>query len=434
MENGTLTAILFAAFFGMVFLGAPIAFSLALSGLLVAVLAGVSWTMMVQQLYAGIDSFSLLSIPLFILAGELMGTGGITERLVAFSRTLVGHIRGGLGHVTVMAEMLLSGISGSGTSDAAALGGIMIPAMVREGYSRPMAAAINAASTTMGPIIPPSIMMIVYGAYGNVSIGALFLGGALPGVVVGITQMITIYFYARMGMTGQSRPEAKFSMRAVGREGFRSILALIVPIIIIGGIVGGLFTATEAAMVASVYCLLLAVFVYREIKPRDLPALFKGCAVMSSHPMMCVAAASVFGWMLAYLQVPKVVLSLAGGIAGEPIMTLLFVAILFTILGTFMDAIPAIIIFLPIVNVLGEAANINPVHMGVVVTTVLAFGLMTPPYGLTLLLSADLAKVKVEQVMGVLLPFYISLIVTILLLIFFPDLALLVPRALMGVK
>lgn len=415
----------------MVFLGVPIAFSLALAGLIVAVLAGVSWTMMVQQLYAGIDSFSLLSIPLFILAGELMGTGGITERLVSFSRALVGHVRGGLGHVTVMAEMLLSGISGSGTSDAAALGGIMIPAMVKEGYPAKVAAAINAASTTMGPIIPPSIMMIVYGAYGNVSIGALFLGGALPGLVVGIAQMITIYFYARLGLTGQV--QSRFSPRAVVHEGMRSSLALIVPIIIIGGIVAGLFTATEAAMVASVYCLFLSVLVYKEIKVMDLPAIFKGSAVTSSHPLLCVAGAGVFGWMLAYLQVPGMVAELASGITGNSILTLLFVALLFTILGTFMDSIPAIIIFLPIVSVLGEAAKVNPIHMGVVVTTVLSFGLMTPPYGLTLLLSADLAKVKVEQVMGVLLPFYISLIITILLLIFNPDLALFLPRLLMHV-
>jgi tripartite ATP-independent transporter DctM subunit len=341
----------------------------------------------------------------------------------------VGHVKGGVGQVTVLAEMILSGISGSGTSDAAALGSLMIPAMVKEGYAPKVAAAINAASTTMGPIIPPSIMMIVYGAYGNVSIGALFLGGVLPGLVVGITQMITIYFYARMGLTGQV--QSKFSGRAVLHEGKRSILALIVPIIIIGGIVGGLFTATEAAMVAGVYCLFLSVFVYREIKIRELPSVFRGCAVMSSHPMLCVAGAGVFGWVLAYLRVPAVIAGLASGVTGNALLTLTFVAVLFTILGTFMDSIPAIIIFLPIVTVLGEAAHINPVHMGVVVTTVMSFGLMTPPYGLTLLLSADLARVKVEQVMGVLLPFYLSLIFTIILLILFPDLALLVPRLLM---
>lgn len=427
----TLTALLFISFFGMVFLGVPIAFSLALSGLFAALMAGVSPAMMVQQIYAGLDSFSLLSIPLFILAGELMGTGGITARLIALSKALVGHIRGGLGHVTVVAEMIMSGISGSGTSDAAALGGIMIPAMVKEGYPSKVAAAINAASTTMGPIIPPSIMMIVYGAYGNVSIGALFLGGALPGLIVGVTQMVTIYIYARRGLTGQGK--GKFSVTAVLREGKSSILALIVPLIIIGGMISGFFTATEAAMVASIYCVLVSLFVFREIRVKDLPELFKQSAITSAHPLFCIAGASVFGWVLAYLQVPELVVELVGAqITQSPIWTLLFVTVLFTLLGTFMDAVPAIITFLPIVTKLGEAAQVDPVHMGVVVTTVLAFGLMTPPYGLTLLLSADLAKVKVEEVMGVLLPFYLSLIITILLLILFPQLALALPQWLMS--
>lgn len=422
----SLIILLFAVFFGLCLFGVPVAVSLALSAFATGLVADIPPIVVVQQMYAMLDSFTLLAVPLYLLVGVTMDRGQVTDRLVLFSRTLVGHIRGGLGHVNIVANMIMAGISGSATADAAALGSVMIPAMVREGYSKETAAAINAAAATMGPIIPPSIMMIVYGAYGGVSIAAMFLGGVIPGVVVGITLILIVYYWAGKSAVIKVSVRASLSDIWAGFKG--AILALIVPFIIVVGVVGGFFTATESGMIAAIYSIIVTIFVFRSIKFGHLRGIFQDALVNMAQPLLCVSAAGAFGYMMAYLKVPEIVVQASGPIVGSPILTLLFITALYILLGTFMDAIPAIVIFLPIVQKLSVAAGLNPVHVGVLVTVTLCFGLLTPPYGLTLLLSAGIAKIGVTKVIRALIPFYLIFLVVILSLVFVPDLILFVPK------
>ncbi|MBF7082557.1 TRAP transporter large permease [Desulfallas sp. Bu1-1] len=422
-----LIAVLFISFFGLCLLGVPIAISLALSAMVTGLLAGISPLVVVQNMFTGVDSYTLLAVPLFMLVGEIMDKGSITERLVAFARSVVGHIRGGLGHVTVFANMLMAGISGSGTADAAALGSILIPAMKKEGYPSEMAVAVNASAATMGPIIPPSIIMVVYGAYGGVSIAGLFLGGALPGLIVGVTLMLVIYFWA----TANKFPTtARATLKQIFSSFWDSIWALIVPFIIVFGVVGGVFTATESAMIAVIYSLLVSVFIYRALNWRISCEAFKKSLVALASPLLAVAGAGAFGYIMAYLQVPNLIVDLAGPVTDSTYATLIFIAVLYLILGTFMDAIPAIVIFLPIVQKMIAEAGLNPVHVGVLVTVVLCFGFLTPPYGLTLLLSAGIGNVPVLKVVRTLVPFYLVMLLVIAMIIFLPDVVLFLPRLL----
>lgn len=417
---------LFGSFFGMCLIGVPVAMSLGISALFTGVIAGVTPIMMCQQIFAQLDSFTLLAIPLFLLVGNLMEHGQITERLVRFSTTLVGHVTGGLGHVNIVSNMIMAGISGSATADAAALGGVMIPAMKRGGYTSEMAAAVNASAATIGPIIPPSIMMVVYGAYGSVSIAALFMGGIIPGIVIGITLMAVTYTWAKRHKCVQVSPKATFA--EIWEATKSAFTALLVPFIIIAGILSGIFTATESGMIAVVYSLILVLFFYRSCTPKQLFGVLKTSLVESSKPLLCIGGAGAFGYMMAYLRIPQMLLDAAGPIVGNRIATLLFITVLYIILGTFMDAIPAIIIFLPLVQEMAVAASISGVHMGVLVTVVLCFGLLTPPYGMTLLLSAGIANVPTTKVMKELKWFYIVYIIIILCLIFIPQVILFLPN------
>lgn len=422
-----LIAILFGSFFGMALLGVPIAVALALAALVTGFFADIPPIVVVQNMFSGVDSYTLLAVTLFLLSGEIMDKGAITEKLVAFSKSVVGHIRGSLGHVTIFSNMIMAGISGSGTADAAALGSIMIPAMKKERYDPPMAVAINAAAATMGPIIPPSIIMIVYGAYGGVSIAGLFLGGAIPGVLVGITLMVVVYLWAR----NRDLPVMRWGgVRGIWKTFKGSVWALLVPFIIVGGVTGGIFTATESAMIVVVYSVLVTVLVYGTLKTANGIQAIRNALVGAAGPLSCVAAAGAFGYIMAYLQVPVLVMELAGPVIGKPLATLVFITVLYLILGTFMDAIPAIVIFLPIVQKLVVAAHLNPVHVGVLVTVVLCFGFLTPPYGLTLLLSAGIGRVPVVKVLRVLVPFYIVMLLVIVAMILFPEIVLFLPKLL----
>jgi len=420
-----LIAALFITFFGLILLEVPIAIALTLSALLIGLLVDIPPIVVIQNMFSGIDSYVLLAIPLFMLSGDIMEKGSITERLVAFSRSMVGHIRGSLGQVTIFANLIMAGISGSGAADAAALGSVLIPAMKKEGYSGEMAVAINASAATMGPIIPPSILMILFGAYGGVSVAALFLGGAIPGIIICITLMTVVYIWAVRTKFPFS-PKSSFLERISRTK--ESIWALIVPFIIVGGIVGGFFTPTESAMVAAVYSIIVSVVIYRSFSLENMMDVLKKSAQSVAHPMFTVAGAGAFGFIMAYLQVPELVLQLSGGITGKPIPTLFFITLLFIVLGTFMDSTPALIIFIPIVMKLSQAAALNTVHVGVLVTVVLCFGFLTPPYGITLLISSGIGKVPVMGVIKKIIPFYFVMIAVILSIIFFPELVLFLPR------
>jgi tripartite ATP-independent transporter DctM subunit len=407
----------------------PVSLALFLSSLVAAFQADIPLIAVSQQFWGGLESFTLLAIPLFILSGTFMDKGGITAMIAKLSDTLVGHLRGSLGQVSVVCSMLLSGVSGSATADCAAIGSIFIPAMVREGYKRELAAGIVAASTTMGPIIPPSIIMVVYAATANVSVGALFLAGFGPGILVGLTQMGIIYYIARKTGLGSGHTISAFL--TIIKEFGRCFPALLVPIIIIAGIAGGIFTATEAGMIAAAYCLLIAFFFYRTITLKDLPTLFRTAALNSAPALFCIGAACAFGWMLAYAGVPGAILRVISPFVNTPTEALLALTFLFIIVGCFMDALPAIVIFWPIVSALISSLNLDPLHVAILVAVVLSFGLMTPPYGITLLLASQMADVRPIAVSKLLFPFYLVFLVIVAVLIWLPDVALFLPRLLM---
>jgi tripartite ATP-independent transporter DctM subunit len=418
-------AALFVSFFAMCCIGVPISISLIVASVITAMLGGISPIIIVQNMYAGIDSYTLLAIPLFLLVGQIMEIGSITERLITFSRSMVGHIRGSLGHVTVLSNMLMAGISGSAVADAAAIGGIMIPAMKKEGYPPEMAVAINATAATIGPIIPPSIIMVIYGAYGNVSIGSMFLGGAIPGFIFGLAIMMVVFFWSGTG-NFPKHPKSTFHQRLASfRE---SSLALVTPFLIVGGIVGGVVTPTESAMIATCYSIAISWFVFKKLTIRNTIDAFKKTFLAVGNPLFCVSAAGAFGYLMAYLQVPNLVLQAFSGVLGHPLLILLSIMAIYLVLGTFMDAIPAIVIFLPIVQKMAASAGLDPVHVGVLVTVVLCFGFLTPPYGLTLLLCSGIGGVSVLKVARALAPMYLTMVGVVVLIIFFPGVVLFLPR------
>jgi tripartite ATP-independent transporter DctM subunit len=420
-------AVLFGSFGLCIAAGVPVSFALFLSSILTVLWEGLPLAVVAQQMFNGINAFTLLALPFFFLAGNLMNVGGISERLIQMSMALVGHLRGGLGQVNIVVSMIFAGLSGSSTADTAGVGSVLIPAMLRRGYSVETTVAITAASSTMGVIIPPSILMVIYGATAGASIGALFLGGALPGVLIGLTQMV--FTWALAVRHGYPRESEQWVGLARTWRAIRSgLLALFLPGIIIGGIVFGVFTPTEAAAVAAVYALVITVGVYRTLGWRDLGPMLGDTVMQFSLVLFCVAGAAIFGWLLAFYQLPNLVKDYILAITTHPTGVLLLVVLLFTILGTFMDAVPAILIFVPIVQPVAEQVGVHPIHLGVVVVMTLAMGLVTPPYGLCLLLACGIARVPVMRVMPMMTVLIASVLLIILLATLFPGIVLVIPR------
>jgi C4-dicarboxylate transporter, DctM subunit len=424
MSNGALICLMSGLFLALGYLGVPVAFAL-MTGVLVGTLfTPVSFPSMIGQLFHGIDSEALLAIPFFLLVGELMTSAEVTERMIRLSQTLVGHLRGGLAQVITLFSMFFAGISGSSTADVAVLSRTVAREMDREGYDRAFTAALIASASTMANLIPPSIMAVVYGATGNVSIGGLFLGGVVPGVLIGIGLMVYSYFF---GPTGVKKQRA--TLGEIGAAASRAALPLMIPILIMGGILTGWFTPTEAGMIAVVYILLVVIPLLRPGHLRRLPADFVYTGMLYAIPLAAVAGASAFGWMLAYLRGPDVVASYITGWAGTSGPKIMFLLVaLFVIVGDFVDAVPAIIIFMPIINKLTELGGINPVHMGVVIITTLVFGLVTPPYGLSLLVASKFVEVPFGRAMVRSFPLYAVFVVAIAFTVLFPDIVLWLPK------
>ncbi len=427
MTNGFLIVLMSVLFLGLGYAGVPVAFALIAGVLVVTAFTPVSFPSMIGQLFHGIDSETLLAVPFFLLVGELMTSADVTYRMIRLSQTLVGHLRGGLAQVITIFSMFFAGISGSSTADVAVLSRTVAPEMDREGYDRAFTAALIASASTMANLIPPSIMAVVYGATGNVSIGGLFLGGIVPGLVVGFGLMVYSHFFGPVGVKKRRATMGEFGEAARG-----AVLPLVIPVIILGGILTGWFTPTEAGMIAAVYILFVVIPVIRPEHVRKLPRDFVYTGLLYSIPLAAVAGASVFGWMLAYLRGPDVVsgyfMSWSGG---SPAKIMLLLVGLFVILGDFIDAVPAIIIFMPVINKLTEVGNINPVHMGVVIITTLVFGLITPPYGLSLLVASKFVGVPFGRAMLRSLPLYVVFFVAISFAVLFPKVVLFLPKMLL---
>lgn len=429
MSAGEVAAILFGTFSVLILLRIPVAFALGLACVPVFFISDrLSPSLLFDQMFGSYNSFILLAVPFFLLAANLMNSAGITQRLIDLARALVGHLPGGLGHVNVVVSMLFAGISGSSTADAAGIGSLLIPQMRQQGYDTPFSVAITACSSVMGVIIPPSILMVVWGGLMSVSIGGLFLAGVLPGIMIAGSMMLIVHVYAkRRGYPVYARS----GWADLGRALARSFLALMTPLIIVGGIVGGFVTPTEASVIAVIYSLILGLFVYRTIGIRDLPRVLYESARFAAIALFCIGTASAFGWILAFFQIPKLVVDVIAGWGTGPISTGLIIALTFLVVGMFIDAIPAIIIVGTVLFPVAQAAGIHPVHFGIIGIVSLAFGLVTPPYGLCLLISSAIGGIRLREALRDVIIVLVPMLGVLLLIILFPDAILALPRWLM---
>lgn len=421
--------VLVASFLFFLVIGVPVAYSIGLSALttmLVSFDALPAFATMSQRMATGLESFSLLAIPFFILAGQLMNSGGIAIRLIEFAKVLVGRLPGGLAFVNVMANMLFGAISGSAGASASAIGSIMGPQMKKEGYEPNFSAAINVTSATTGLAIPPSNILIVYSlASGGVSIAALFMAGYVPGILTGIALMLVggFYAYRKKYPVGEHIP-----FRAAVKKFIDAIPSLLLLFIVIGGIIVGWFTATEASAIAVVYCLALAM-IYKEIKIKDLPRILINTVRTTGIVMLLIATSIGLSWVMSFENIPQTVSNGLLSISSNPFVILVMINLILLFVGIFMDMTPAVLIFTPIfLPIVTTQLGLDPIHFGIIMILNLNIGLCTPPVGSVLFIGCSVANLKIQDVIKPLIPFFIAMIVVLLIITFFPSLTLFVPR------
>jgi C4-dicarboxylate transporter, DctM subunit len=409
-------------FFG--YLGVPVPFSLMAGVFVGALLSDVSLAAIIQKMFDGVDSEALLAIPFFLLVGELMSSANVVVRVANLSLALVGHIRGGLSQVVTVFSMLFSEMSGSTTADVAVISRALGGPMKKEGYDPAFIAAIIAAASTIAALVPPSITAVVYGAVGSVSIAGLFMAGVVPGLMIGFGLMIYCFFF---GPPGRRKARAPFGEVALAARD--AALPMMIPVILLGGILTGWFTPTEAGVVAVVWIIAVIIPALNRGHLWALPYDFCVAGLIFSLPLITIGAANAFGWMLAYMRGAIVIADWITSIAGkDPHLIMLLLVVLFTIIGDFIEPVPTIIIFMPLVNTLTQVGDINPVHMGVVLIATLAFGLITPPYGLVLLMASKFVGVRFSHALRAALPIYVVFLVTIAFTIYFPSVVLWLPK------
>jgi tripartite ATP-independent transporter DctM subunit len=428
MMNMDPLLLLMGSFFLFIVIRVPVAFALALSSLAVVLRLELPFMTIINQMFTGINSFPLLAVPFFLILGQLMNDGGITERLLRVSDAWVGHISGGLGHVNVLVSMLFAGLSGSSAADTAGIGGMLIPAMIKSGFDREFTVAITASSSVLGVIIPPSIMMVLYGAVGQVSVGALFLSGVVPGILIGLTQMLYTWYVSKK-KNYPSMPEVSFKEKIVTTV--RAFPPLLIPLVILGGITAGIYTATEAAAVALLVGIFLVYAVYRDSSWKNLLSIFSGGVVSYSLSIFAVACACVMGWLIAYLDAPAMAADYMLGISTSYYGVYIMLVIFLLIIGTFLSPVASIIIFMPIIQGLGSAAGIHPLHLGIIVCLTLALGQITPPYGICLLIACQLGEISMPGAFLATIPILLLALGVIALGIVFPDLFLFLPKLFM---
>jgi tripartite ATP-independent transporter DctM subunit len=426
LSTGQAAWILFGLFFALMFLRVPVAFALALACLPILVIEPRLGAMaLAQETFNAYNSFILLAVPFFLLTANLMNVGGITDRLMRLSRTMVGHWPGGLAQINVVLSIFFAGISGSSTADAASQAKIFINAQRKEGYDDGFSVAITAVSAVIAVIIPPSILMIVWGGILTVSIGALFLAGIMPGLLIGFAQMATVHVYAKQ-RGYPTYPRATWA--ALASALIVSIPALTTPLIIVGGKVFGWFTATESACIAVLYAGALSLLVYREMDLKGLHYALLDTGKLAGIALFCVGTASAFGWLLAYYRIPEILLSGVQTWGMGPTMTGFFIAAVFLVVGCFLDAIPAIIIVGTILDPLAKSVGMDPVHFAIVGIVSLAFGLVTPPYGLCLMIACSIAGIRIVDALKDTLIMLVPMLGVLALVIVWPDVALFLPK------
>lgn len=419
--------ILLVAFFVLLIIGAPIFIVLAVPSVAYLLLEGLPLMLVPQRIFTGIDIFLLLAIPLFMLAGEIMNAGKLTDQLVALSEALVGKVRGGLAMVNVVTSMLFSGITGSAAADTSAIGSMMIPMMVRQGYSRAFSVAVTASSSIVGPIIPPSIVFIMYGVLASTSIIDLFLAGIVPGILIGLSQLIVIQMMAKK--RDFARGEST-SVKKVLRTGVHAIPALILPIIVLAGILGGAFTATEAGAVAVLYGLILTGLIYRRLNFSEGVSIGLNVGRNIGELLLIIGASNILSWILTIEQVPLRVAEGMLSISSEPMVLVLLINLLILIVGMFLDTFPALIILTPIILPLAETIGIDRVHLGVIMVLNLMVGTVTPPVGVCLFIACNIGKVEIESVLKEIAPFILACLGVVLLVTYVPVLAVGLPEIL----
>jgi tripartite ATP-independent transporter DctM subunit len=420
--------VLVFSFLILLLIGVPVAWSIAISSLLtmmVSIPFIPALTTVSQRIATGLDSFALLAIPFFVLSGQLMNKGGIAHRLIDFAKTLVGSLPGGLALINVIAAMLMGSIAGSAMASASAMGSILGPEMEKEGYSKEFGAAVNITSSTVGLIIPPSNVLIVYSlASGGVSIAALFIAGYIPGILTGLLLMIVASIWAKKKGYKVGK---KSSLKEVGRTFVKAFPSLMLLFLVIGGIVAGIFTATEASAIAVLYTLLLG-FYYKEIKIKDLPQVFLDSCGTTAIVMLLIGASMSMSWVMSYENIPSDISNLLLSLSDNPIIILLIINLLLLFVGIFMDMTPAVLIFTPIFLPIITALGMSPIQFGIVMVLNLCVGLCTPPVGSVLFVGVGVANTTIEKVVKPLLPLFLAMIVSLFLVTYFSELSLWLPR------
>ncbi len=429
LDTATAASMLIAGFLILIFIRIPVAFALGLSTIPVVLLElRLTPFIVLDRMFQSYNSFILLAVPFFLLAANLMNSGKVTDRLIELARVLTGWMPGGLGHVNVAVSMLFAGISGSSTADAAGIGKILIPAMQKEGYDTRFAVAITACSSVMGVIIPPSILMIVWGGVMQVSVGALFLGGAIPGLMIGLALMATVYGFAKARNYPVTTTPNWGAFWAAWKG---AALALLTPVFVIGGIVGGLVTPTESAIIAAGYALILGMFVYRTVTPKDLGGILYDTARFAAISLFAIGTASAFGWLLSFYNAPRLIVGVLTAWEFGPFGTAMLIAVLFLLFGLFIDAIPTIIILGTVLMPVAQAGGVDPIAFAIIGIVSLAFGLVTPPYGLCLLIAAAIGGLNVVQVLREVVFILAPMLIILILLAAFPEIILWLPKTIM---
>ena len=424
MTNGVMIGIFFLVLLLLMLSGMPIAYSLGIASALYMVYMKTSLAMVAQRMVNGANSFTMLAIPFFFMAGDLMNISGVTDKIVEMAKALVGHMKGGLAQVNIVASVFFAGVSGSATADTAALGSPLIPKMVEEGYDLDFAAAITVASSCVGPIIPPSITLVLYGILSGTDVGKLLIAGIVPGIIIALLQMIYTHFYA-VKMNYPSYPKATPKEMVKAARG--GISALMMPIIIIGGTLSGIFTPTESAAIAVIYGIFIGFFVYRNMTLKMFYESLKRVGVQSMNNMLILAAAACFSWVLTMSKAADVLVDLMLGISTNKYVVLLMILALLIFIGFFMQASQALVVLTPILLPVIKAIGVDPIHFGLIMVVTLTFGGCTPPVGSMLFVVNSITKMGFARLSKAMLPLYIPLIGAILLITFVPQLSLFLP-------
>jgi tripartite ATP-independent transporter DctM subunit len=426
--------VLFALLLALISLGVPILLVMGIVGLVgIVSTPNLVPALFPQKMFAMLDNFSLLALPYFILAGELISAGGISKRLVEFAETVVGHWRGGLGHASVVSSMVFAGVSGSSVADTSAIGSILVPAMKDHGYKPGFAAALVACAGTIGAIIPPSMTMIVYGSMANVSIGGLFLGGIVPGILIGLGLMLVIRFYSLAAAYPElRRTTGRFELARVTRSTTKVWPALLAPIIVVGGILSGAFTATEAGVVACFYGFLIGFFVYRRLRLRDLPRIFVRAAITTAMVSGIIGVAGALGWLLAYLNFNDLVLAGITHVTGSRLGVMLLLAAIMLLLTMFVDSMAILIILIPVAVIIGRNFGIDEFQLGLMMVMATQIGSTTPPVAVLLFVATSIAGCRYNETIRYCWAFIAAEVAVLLLVVFWPPLAGYIPHRFLG--